>query len=290
MAPDYYTFTGRDGEVIPQHVTHVLVGRALKFVRARAFYEHPNIEELVCHDGVRKIEHLAFFLCPRLRRVVMTGVKEVEDHAFDHCKALTYIECDKLKRIGRCAFRKCESLSSVDLPSARIVKWYALGHCTNLKNVKLGKDLKSIEPGSFWDCTSLERIALPLKDGMIIDNNVFQGCAKLRSVDLIGGVHETIAALLMEEWKNDMNEEIEKISQILLRNTPAGNGNPDYALGGKTQAIRAWITTMLRKFNHYKAEHRRCVNMAAALEPALPNDIVLKNVFPFLAHTFEGEN
>ena len=45
-----------------------------------------------------------------------------------------------------------------------------------------------------------------------------------------------------------------------------------------------------------ESEHRRYLNVAAtALQPALPNDIVLKNILPFLAlelpsHTFEGEN
>ena len=82
MAPEYYVFSGRDGEVIPQLVTHVLIAKALKFVRARAFYEHPNIQEVICHDGVEKIEKEAFYICPSLRRVIMPGVKVIEERAF----------------------------------------------------------------------------------------------------------------------------------------------------------------------------------------------------------------
>ena len=103
------------------------------------------------------------------------------------------------------------------------------------------------------------------------------------------GVHETVAALLMEEWKNYMNKEIDAINRILPI-TPFG-GYRD--AGGKAQEIRAWVTSVLRKYTHYKAEHRRYLNVAcSALHSALPNDIVLRNVLPFLElpsdSSFEG--
>ena len=289
MAPEYYVFTGRDGEVIPRRITHVLIDKALKFVPAEAFYEHPNIEELICHDGVEKIEEFAFRNCPSLRRVIIPSVKVLEKSAFHVCRALTRIECSKLEIIGEYAFGGCKSLRSIDLPSIKIVEIYAFGGCTNLENAKFGKELESIGRGVFYYCTSLERISLPLKDGMIAEDSVFRECIRLNQVDLVGGVHETIAAMLVEEWKNEMNEEIDEISQI-LPNTPAGNF-ADF--GRKTQAIRAWISSVLRKYTLNKAEHRRYVNVAAAtLKPALPNDILFKNVLPFLelpSDTFDGE-
>ena len=88
MAPEY-TFTGREDEVIPSRVTHVLISEALNFVRARAFYEHPNIQEVICHDGVEKIEREAFYNCPSLRWIIMPGVKVVETDAITFCSALT---------------------------------------------------------------------------------------------------------------------------------------------------------------------------------------------------------
>ena len=292
MAPEYYIFTGG---VVPFHVTHVLIDKSLKFVRKRAFYNHPNIEEVICHDGVEKIEEYAFHNCPRLRRAIMPGVKEVVLHAFNRCEALTYIECSKLERIGEYAFHKCTSLNSIDLPSAKIVGGYAFRGCTKLENANFGKELESIRENAFYYCLSLERITLPLKDGMVSDDTsgwggTFLYCEKLNHIDLVEGVHETVAALLMEEWKNDMNEEIDAISQI-LPNTRAGSWKDP---GGKAQAIRRWITSVLRKYNHYKAEHRRHLNVAAAtLQQALPNDIVMKNILPFLElppHTFDGED
>ena len=289
MAPEYYVFTGG---VVPDHITHVLICQALNFVRARAFQNHQNIEEVICHDGVEKIEELAFCQCPSLKLVIIPGVKVVEKRAFNECRALTYIEWGKLEIIGEYAFSLCSSLSGVDLPSIKIMQSCAFLGCIYLKNAKFGKDLESISNEAFYNCMSLERITLPLKDGLVV-YDTFQVCLKLNHIDLVEGsiLSKTVTALLMEEWKNDMNEEIDAINQI-LPNTPAGNMFSD--VGGKAKEIRTWIRSVLRKIIRYKAEHRRYVNEAAsALYSALPNDIVIKNVLPFLelpSHTFEGED
>ena len=281
MAPEYYVFTG---ERVPNHVTHVLIAKALNFVRARSFEEHPNIQEVICHDGVEKIEAKAFNKCPSLRRVIMPGVKIIEQMAFNTCRALTYIECGKLERIGAVAFQFCKSLSSVDLPSIKIVEGKAFLSCINLINAKFGKDLESIKYKAFFYCRSLERIALPLKDDNMLTDDTFRVCENLYHVDLFGGVHETVTALLIEEWKNDVNEEIDTINQI-LPNTHAGNVFEGQIgdVGEKAQAIQAWMKSVLHKYTHYTAKHRHYLKVAtAALQPALPNDIVLKNVLPFL--------
>ena len=283
MAPEYYIFTG---EVVPDRVTHIYVGKTAA-VRARAFENHPNIEEVICHDGVLKIGTEAFLRCRRLRRVIMPGVKEVEKWAFGGCGALTYIECGKLERIGEYAFRACQSLNSIDLPSIKIVERCGFCNCRNLFSVNFGKDLESIRAGAFMNCPSLECITLPLKDGMVSDDNIFQRCGRLENVDLVGGVHETVATLLMDEWKNDMYEEIDSINRI-LPNTPAGNVNMNDP-GGKAREIRMWIRSVLRKIVHYRAEHQIFLNMAAALESRLPSDIVFKNVLPFLAYILKEE-
>ena len=105
---------------------HVLISKSLKFVRSYAFHNHPNIQEVICHDKVEKIEQEAFFGCPSLRRIILPGVKKVETWAFGVCKFLTYIECGKLERIGMSVFSECKSLTSVDLPSIKIVERFAL--------------------------------------------------------------------------------------------------------------------------------------------------------------------
>ena len=156
-----------------------------------------------------------------------------------------------------------------------------------LTSVNFGEGLESIRGGAFNMCISLERISIPLKDGIIGNDYTFLHCRNLNRVDLIGGVHETITALLLEEWKNDLNGVMDSINLILPNADGGGRVIPNTQdridPGGKARVIRTWIRSLLRKTAHYKAEHCRCLNVAAAtLELVLPNDIVFKNVIPFL--------
>jgi len=292
-----YLYTAEDPDVIvPRDAINVIVANSATVIWFAAFREHPKIATLFCPVGVETIEDGAFFQCRCLRRVIMLGVREIETAAFGGCEALTDIECGKLEIIGRKAFFECKSLRIIDLSAAKIVQWHAFQRCSALTDVKFGKELETIGYGAFNNCTSLQRITIPLKDNMITEDNTFQECENLKHVDLVEGqIHETIAALQLEEWRNDMNEEIDSINQIL----PTAPGGVSYYEishhddGGKARAIRTWIRSVLRKIIHYKAEHQRIVGEAATyLQLALPNDIVMKNVLPFLelpSYTFEGE-
>jgi hypothetical protein len=313
---EYYVFTGL--EAVPRHVTRVRIDESISVIPTRAFYNNRNIAELDCHIGVKKVKAGALFYCRSLRIVIMPGVEEVEGSAFHLCKALTDIECGKLEIIGHRAFGSCISLRSINLPSAKIVHGGAFINCTALTRIRFGKELESIRSFAFGDCTSLERITLQLKVGMITDDDIFQGCKQLKHVDLFEGaiLHEIIAALQMEEWGNHMNEEIDVINQI-LSTTPAGGIGAD--VGGKAVAIRAWITNVLLNIIRYKAQHHRHLKEHAnTLELALwkkrlseinapegddegraecrvkcSADIVMKNVLPFLElppYMFEGED
>eukprot|EP00984_Skeletonema_dohrnii_P011828 scaffold4743_cov102-Skeletonema_dohrnii-CCMP3373.AAC.4 len=292
-ANGWYIYYGRDGEVIPPDVTRVRIHESLTIIPARAFDdENPSIEELECHDNVKAVERHALWNCPSLRRVIMPGVEVVAYEAFNECEALTDVECDKLEIIESSAFFGCKSLRIINLPSARVVEGWALADCTALTNVKFGKELESIGGLAFFGCTSLQRITIPLKDGIITEDDTFRGCENLKHVDLVEGeLHETIAYLQLEEWRNDMNEDINSINQI-LPTTPAGDDFDDYDdVGEKAQAVRRWIRSVLGKIIHYKAQHQRVLEEAATtLQVALPQDIVIKNVLPFLelpSYTFE---
>ena len=287
-----YTYRGEEGELIPREATHITV--LARVILEGAFQMHPNIIEVICHDDVEKIEDGAFYECHPLRRITMRGVTVVEEDAFQNCPALTDVECNKLEIISEWSFCRT-ALRNLNLPSARIVKQGAFHECDALTSVKFGNKLERIQEFAFVNCTSLERITIPLKDGFITADDIFEGCRNLIHVDLVKGeLHKTIAALQLKAWRINMNEEIDSINQILPA-TPAGDGW-DYDAdeygerGEKTQVIRRWIRSVLRKINHYQEEHRRIMNEAAAtLQLALPCDILTNNVLPFLelpSHSF----
>ena len=284
-----YIYRGEEGEIIPREATHITVAEDCTFIRSRAFAGHKNIIEVFCHDKVEKIEEWAFCSCPRLRRIIMPGVKIVEPSAIQWNKALMVVECDKLEIIRFLAFGACGSLRSINLPSARIVEEDAFNFAT-LTKVKFSSKLERIEGSAFCNCYALERITIPLKDGVITDDNIFAGCEQLKHVYLVerAELEETIAALHLEAWKNDMNEEIDSINRI-LPNASFGDEWSDDALewgdpGEKAQAIRRWIRSVLHKIIRYKAEHQLILDEAiTALQLALPCDIVVNDILPFLA-------
>ena len=77
-----------------------------------------------------------------------------------------------------------------------IVERDAFFRCPALTDVKFGSKLERIKGEVFSGCYSLERITIPLKDGLITRDNIFAECDNLRHVDLVEGeLHETIAAL-----------------------------------------------------------------------------------------------
>ena len=290
----WFTYTGADDEVIPLEATHILV--QARVIRRNAFRNHRNIVEVICDEDVERVEEGAFFQCPSLKRVIMRGVKAVEQNAFQDCRSLEDVESGKLKIIGTCAFAGCASLRIINLQSARIVGRAAFACCESLMDVKVSIKLKRIGEFAFRNCYSLKRITLPLKDGLFTRDNQFLGCDNLQQVDLIEGelLHGTITAFHFEEWRNDMNEEINSINQI-LPSAEAGSRWHMLSPGEKAREIQRWIRSVLDKIIHYKAEHRRLLSEAAmTLELVSPNyDIVMNNVLPFLelpSYTFEVED
>eukprot|EP00984_Skeletonema_dohrnii_P026927 scaffold16330_cov88-Skeletonema_dohrnii-CCMP3373.AAC.5 len=285
-----YIYRGGRGEVIPRDATHITVDKSVTVICARAFYDNPNIVEAIFHIDVERVEEYAFAECSSLRRVIMPGVEVVEESAFDFCVNLTDVECGKLEIIKGCAFGSCITLRSINLPSAKIVQRWAFSDWKEFSGRHYDFSFDGCVPG-------LERITIPLKDGLIAWES-FIGCYNLKHVDLLqGAVHETIAALQLEEWRNDMNEEIDSINQILPHADGEGWFGTTYCVEGEnTRAIRTWIRSVLRKIIHYKTEHQRLLDEEAgtALQLVLPQDIVMNNVLPFLrlpSYTFEvGEH
>ena len=123
-----------------------------------------------------------------------------------------------------------------------------------MTDLEFGKSLETIEEYAFNNCHKLKQIAMPLKSDMIEDD-AFYGCPKLTTVDLVGGIHNTTASLHLEEWRNEMKGEINRINQV-LRDTMRKDPTP---IG------RYWIRSVISQFDHYKAEHKALLKEATTL-------------------------
>jgi hypothetical protein len=297
-----FVYTGGEQEV-PRDVKRVRIAENVDTIPEGTFQGRQELIEVEGHKNLKKIEQFAFSTCRRLRRVSkMTGVVEIGFCAFSGCYSLGEMEFDKLEIIGDAAFVACKSLRSISMPSVRIVGSGTFMFCDELTDAVFGKDLETIKEFAFHACAALRSITIPLKDNLIFDEYTFTVCDNFSRVDiLVGGIHKPITSLHMETWRNEMEEEIDRINQTL----------PNTRAIEKGEAIQQWITRVLGKLEHFKSEHKVLVKEAMTLlelalwktkllnkadekmintEAARKENrvtcgasIVIKNVLPFLA-------
>jgi len=249
---DIFIYMGGD-QVVPNNVRRVRIDKSVKIIPRSAFFHCQRLIDVEFHDGIDRIEQRAFNNCISLKSVKLLGVKIIGDGAFHNCGSLIDVEFgDTLETIGRSAFSNCTSLRNITMPSVRNVGKFAFSNCIQLTDLDLPEGLETIQEDAFHRCNALRGITMQLNCRIGVD--VFVNCPKLTKVNLIGGIHRTVASLHLERWSNEIKDEINRINQI-LPNTNAG----------KTPVVRDWISSVIRRINHYKAEHKSLLKEATTL-------------------------
>ena len=119
--------------------------------------------------------------------------------------------------------------------------------------MKFSEKLERLSSGIFGDCKRLQRIAIPLKRGSFSDDDAFDYCDQLTRVDLVGGVHQTVASLHMKSWRAEMNTEIDRINLLF----------PYTSSFQKTRVIIELMDSVIDRMDHFKAEH--CSSLKEAM-------------------------
>jgi hypothetical protein len=253
-----FVYTGGEQQV-PPDVKRAKIDESIDTIPWGAFLNCTQLIELEGHNKLKKIENSAFNCCYYLRRIMkMNGVREIGDLAFHKCQALCDLEFDKLEIIGRHTFVACRTLRSINLPSIRRIGTGAFYNCTALTEAVFGEDLEEIEEVVFqtsFQCSALRRIAMPLKDNLIVSIRSFDGCDSLVRIDVVGGINKIISFLHLESWRDDMREVIESINQTL----------PDTRSSEKSVIIQRWIRFVIDRMGHYKADHQELLKEAMTL-------------------------
>ena len=241
---EIFVYMGGDQQV-PDGVRRARIHKSVKIVSAMAFQYRHHLIYVEFHDSVEIIEAGAFNGCWSLKSVKLLGVKIVSQWAFYSCPSLTDVEFgDNLETIGQCAFGRCNALRKIRMLSAWSIGEEAFANCSELTDVECGEALEALYGWAFGDCPKLERITLPLKDFFEDRSSVFKDCTKLTRIDLVGGIHQTVATLHLVSWRNEMNDEINRINQTLPTIT-----------AGKTEEIQQWMESVINRLDHLKAEH-----------------------------------
>lgn len=88
----------------------------------------------------------------------------------------------------------------------RVIEGAAFAGCGQLTKAELSEDLERIGNATFCSCPPSRAYLLSHLKCVISEYYVFYGCA-LSRVDLVGGgIHKTVSSLLLESWRDEMNE------------------------------------------------------------------------------------
>ena len=249
----------------PQHITHALIDESIDEIEDNAFNNCQNLLTVDTHDGIRRIGNSAFYECKSLRLINLKSAVAIGAFSFYKCTNLLSVEFgDRLEIISGGAFTLCISLQHLKLPSIITIGLSAFSDCTRLIDVELSERIESIWARAFDHCQSLQRIAIPLKEHLLREclpgkaPDQFDFCYNLATINVVGGIHKTVASLHMEEWRHDMSEEISEICTCLC------SIRTDYPRV-KSRLIKWWLASVLNKLNEYKARHCRYVKEAMSL-------------------------
>jgi len=250
---EVFVYTGGN-QFVPRNVRCVRIDKSVKIIPRLAFQYRYNLIYVEFHDGIEEIGERAFNCCYSLRGVKLLGVKIIGEGAFCDCRGLTDIKFgSQLERIGRRAFDHCISLRNITMPSARSIGQHAFCSCVRLTVFDLPEGLETIGIKAFQNCHRLRRITIQLN--CMIKDGVFWRCPKLTTVDLVGGIHNNIASLHLESWRDEMKDEINRINQVL----------PDTVAQEKTSVVRDWIRSVIRRLDYHKAQHKAMLKEATTL-------------------------
>lgn len=193
----------------------------------RAF-DGSDIESVNIPKSVTTIGESAFSGCSKLSSmIVLTNIDKVENYTFYGCSSLTSVTLsDKVTYISHSAFAYCKKLESITIPnSVTTIDIDAFSNCSSLKSINIPKSVINIYMDSFGNafanCESVTSIVVahdnPIYDSRdncnaIIDKrlnrlvtgcqnttipkgiweiveNAFQGCKKLKAIDIPSSVY-----------------------------------------------------------------------------------------------------
>ncbi|MBQ8357683.1 MAG: leucine-rich repeat domain-containing protein [Clostridia bacterium] len=194
-----------NGVTLPDSVTTI---------GSRMFQNCTSLSSITVPAGVTTLPTSIFYGCTSLKTATLEGVTSIGNNAFENCSLLETVNLPEgLLTIGQYAFNTCSALKSVSLPSTLTgiysyafsatgliaitlpqgltsIGSYAFAE-TGLTSVTVPKSVTSLGSSAFSDCTALQSAIL--EEGIALhynklNSNMFNGCSRLSSVSLPGGL------------------------------------------------------------------------------------------------------
>lgn len=195
-----------------KYMTGIEIGDYVEMIADSAFYNCTGLVSIDIPDTVVSIGKSAFENCKSLASVELSSaVTKIQEHTFAYCRELSDFNWNgaKIEEIGESAFSDCAALVQIEIPEsvkaigpyafasnskleeihigknvARLGE-YALSKCVELQTVTFADDcgLKTIEPFTFYGCSVLSGIVLPV--GLTnIEQRAFDGATNLDDIQI----------------------------------------------------------------------------------------------------------
>jgi hypothetical protein len=83
---DYFVYYGREGEEVPNDVTHVKIHSSVRAIRNEAFEHRSQLRIVILNEELEEIGEWAFFHCYWLECIIIpNAVKRIKKKAFYFC-------------------------------------------------------------------------------------------------------------------------------------------------------------------------------------------------------------
>ena len=154
----------------------------------KAFEGLTGVTSVTISNGVLTIGEDAFLGCTALKSVtVPDSVTKIGDGAFENCSGLVTAQLpdsDTFVELGKRAFNHCSSLTGIVIPGGlKTIKEKTFAGCEKLTDVWLGS-VTAIDENAFNGCISLRSVNIP---ACTVGKNAFANCTSLQWANLSSG-------------------------------------------------------------------------------------------------------
>lgn len=154
-------------------------------IKEGTFLDCSSLTQISIPSSVCKICHSSFKGCSSLTQILIPpSVKSIESYAFAECSSLMQISFpSSIEFVGSFAFNKCKSLNQITIPSINSIENGTFYGCTSLEKIKIPSTVTKICDEAFRGCTSLMKVKIP-SSVISIGSYAFVDCKSLRKIEI----------------------------------------------------------------------------------------------------------
>ena len=200
----FYFFTALDGKN-----AELVIPEGTYYIGDNAFKNQVDLTKVTIPSSVLEIGEGAFQNCFSLKTVVFaesSSMQSIGKGAFAFCTSLeSIVNLPGNASYGTYMFQYCTSLTQISIPAGvTALPNYMFRYCTSLAQIALPESVTSIGQYAFQNCTSLAEIDISNVTSIgnfafnfsgltkitipeaikTLDNQIFNGCSKLKTVTL----------------------------------------------------------------------------------------------------------